>query len=89
MPLGPGEVIERVTGSEESEERAIGDVYVAKAPPIESHQFAEDSTVAPPPLLARPPEVTAQTREATLPVRYLLTLVLVLMPFERLVRRRS
>ncbi|MCA8915314.1 MAG: VWA domain-containing protein [Planctomycetes bacterium] len=89
LPLGPGEVIERVSNSEDSEERGIGDVYVAETPPIESHQFAEDTASQIPPLVERPPEVTSQSREATLPVLYLLTLVMLLMPIERLVRRRS
>ncbi|MCB9894707.1 MAG: VWA domain-containing protein [Planctomycetes bacterium] len=89
LPLGPGEVFERVSNSEDSEERSIGDVFVAEPAPVESRQFAEDATADLPPLAARSPEVTSLTREATLPVLYLLTLVLILMPIERLVRRRS
>ena len=85
LPLGPGEVIEIIDGKESS----IGDVYVANLPPAAGQQFAVDQNSKLKPLKPRAPEVTAFTREATLPVLYLLTLLLIAMPFERLVRRRT
>lgn len=85
LPLGPGEVIETVNG----DERSLGDVYVAARPPAAGRQFAVDERSEIRPLQARAPEVTAVTREATLPMLYLLTLLLIAMPFERLVRRRN
>ena len=89
IPLGAAEVFEQNNGSEQPEPRSIGDIYVAEAPPIESRQFAADISQDLKPLTARRPEVTPTTREATLPILYLLTLVLLIMPIERLVRRRS
>lgn len=88
LPLGAGEVIERMPGTE-TVERSIGDVYVARVPAIDSRQFAVDDASELEPLETRPPEVTVFTREATLPVLYLLTLILLVMPIERLIRRRS
>ncbi|MBZ0135139.1 MAG: VWA domain-containing protein [Planctomycetes bacterium] len=85
LPLGPGEVIEIVN----HEQRAIGDVYVAAAPLAGGRQFAQDDSANIRPLQAHPPEVTTFTREAALPILYLLTFLLLAMPVERLVRRRN
>jgi hypothetical protein len=89
LPLGPAEVLERVPSESGPIDRAIGDVYVANAPAVVSRQLALDEDDGPAVLQSRPPEVTRQTREATLPLLYLLTLVLLIMPIERLIRRRS
>ncbi|MCB9934928.1 MAG: VWA domain-containing protein [Planctomycetes bacterium] len=89
LPPGPAEVIESVPSESGPIERAIGDVYVAVAPPVVARQLALDEDEGPATLQARPPEVTSLTREATLPLLYLLTLVLLIMPIERLIRRRS
>jgi hypothetical protein len=89
IPLGPGEVIERVSTDEETLERSIGDVFVAVNPPTTAKQVAVDTESNLSPLTAKPPEVTTSTREATLPMLYLLLITLLFMPFERLVRRRS
>lgn len=89
LPLGPAEVVERVPSESGPIERVIGDVYVANAPAVVARQLALDEDEGPATLQARPPEVTRQTREATLPLLYLLTLVLLIMPIERLIRRRS
>ncbi|MCA8910312.1 MAG: VWA domain-containing protein [Planctomycetes bacterium] len=88
LPLGAGEVIETIGGTEPVS-RSIGDVYVAEVPAIDSRQFAVDDAAQLAPLKPRPPEVTAFTREAILPVLYLLTLFMLVLPIERLIRRRS
>lgn len=84
LPMGPAEVIEVYAG----EERPLGDVYVAEIPPAAGRQFAVDEPAGLSPMQARAVEVTSFTREATLPILYLLTLLLIAMPIERLVRRR-
>lgn len=85
LPVGAAEVIESV--GEES--RRIGDVYVSLQP-------ASDATftlVLPgsdaAPLAARPPVVTTVRVPVTHPALYLVVFVLMLLPIERLVRRRA
>lgn len=88
LPLGAGEVIESIPG-DELLERSMGDVYVAWVPAIDSQQFAVDDSIEFDPLQPRPPEVTTFTREAIVPLMYLLTLFLLAMPIDRFIRRRS
>lgn len=88
LPPGPGEVIERIQGEETTEVR-IGDVYVSEPPPVESRPFAVDHAREIDLPRAREPEMIEHTRKAVLPVLYLLTMLLMLMPVERFIRRRT
>jgi hypothetical protein len=85
LPVGPGEVLEVLDG----EERAIGDVYIAEVPAPGGRLFATDNRATGSPLQVLPPRITEQSREATLPILYVLTALLLIMPLERLVRRRT
>jgi hypothetical protein len=85
LPLGAAEVIERAG----DEERWIGDVYVASRP--ESAGFVEpvDDNAAQSVLQERAASMRRQRHEWPLGALWLCTLFLVLMPVERLLRRRS
>lgn len=80
LPGGAAEVLENGV--------SIGDVFVAEAAAGQGRAFAADYSMQPV-LKSRPPEVTTFKREALTPILYLVTAFLLLMPIERLTRRRS
>lgn len=88
LPPGSGEIIERIDGDDRSEIR-IGDVYVACAAAVEPKLFRLDKPRQLDALKPRELEISENTRVATLPILYLLTALLMLMPIERMTRRRT
>lgn len=85
LPQGPHEIME-TTGAET---RSIGDVYVSRAQPQSGRFERTWQPASSPQLRTLPPVETRTARAATLPIALLLGLFLLLMPIERLARRRS
>lgn len=85
LPVGAAEVIESV--GEES--RRIGDVYVSRQPASDASFVATLPDAAVAPLSARPPVVSVSSVPVTYPALLLAAFVLILLPVERLVRRRA
>lgn len=82
---GDFEVVERLG----TQERVIGDVYLAAPSAVTSRQMPKDPASALAELTSRPPEVTRRRAPAPHVAVYGLIALLCIMPLERLVRRRN
>lgn len=85
IPEGAWIVLEQLGG----QTRELGDTYVAAVPP-DSSRF--EPVITPPgqsALQVREPSVSTKIRVAEMPILYLVALLLIVLPLERLVRRRS
>ncbi len=85
LPVGAAEVIESVG----DESRRIGDVYVSRQPASDASFVMVLPAEAVTPLPARPPVVSLTRVPVTYPALLLAAFVLILLPIERLVRRRA
>lgn len=85
LPLGAAEVIERL----DDEERRIGDVYVTRKGRGGGFTKAVDDNPQQAELASKLPETRLTRRDWPMGAVYLCALFLILMPLERVVRRRS
>ncbi len=85
LPEGDAEIVEKVG----NQQRVIGDVFLALGPAAQSRQSPVHEQHSQSPLQSRPVETQVRRERAELPIIACLTLMLILMPFERLIRRRS
>lgn len=85
LPEGDAEIVEQLG----AQERVIGDVFLAEMPQIASRQTPQDNAPALPALKPQPPEVNIRREPAHDAAALCLLVMLVLMPVERVIRRRN